>query len=143
MDQSILDYLKTQRVCVLSVEMIDGAPHAATVHFAHAESPLVFFFETNRDYRKAEPLLTRPSVRASVVIGSNEGDMRTLQMDGAARMVTPAEQDIFRDIYLGKFPAKEKNSTDPRVIPFMFTPAWWRFTDWTRPEGKRIFSSGN
>ena len=50
MDNSVIEYLKTQRVGVLAVEMPDGSPHAATVHFAHTESPLVFYFETNRDY---------------------------------------------------------------------------------------------
>jgi len=38
-DKKILDYLKDQRVGVLAVEMLDGSPHGATVHFAHTEDP--------------------------------------------------------------------------------------------------------
>ncbi len=59
MRQEILDYLKTQRVGVLAVEMLDGAPHGATVHFAYSEEPFVLYFETSRDYRKAQPILAK------------------------------------------------------------------------------------
>jgi hypothetical protein len=43
MNKEILDYIKSQRVCVLAVEMMDSSPHAATVHFAHMDNPLMFF----------------------------------------------------------------------------------------------------
>jgi uncharacterized protein YhbP (UPF0306 family) len=141
MPPEILDYIKSQRVGVLAIEMLDGSPHGATIHYAHVENPLQFFFETSKDYRKSEPLFGRNLSRASFVIGSNESDMKTLQMDGEVRLITEAEQDLFNETYFGKFvEKKEKNYGAPQVY-FCFIPTWWRFTDWTNPKGKTILSS--
>ena len=139
--QDIFDYVKTQRVGVLAVEMLDGSPHAATVHFAHNENPFIFFFETNREYRKSEALFGRDVTRASFVIGSDEIVMKTLQLDGTAQLLKENEKAMFEEVYLGKFPNKIKKMGDPSAVFFTFIPTWWRFTDWTRPEGKLILNS--
>jgi uncharacterized protein YhbP (UPF0306 family) len=141
MNQEILDYIKSQRVGVLAVEMLDGSPHAATVHFAHTENPLQFFFETYRDYRKAEPLFERKITRASLVIGTDEITMKTLQLDGQVRLIETEEKELYDEIYFGKFPAKKEKSKDPKFVFFTFIPSWWRFTDWTKPTGKLILTS--
>lgn len=141
MKSEILDYLKTQRVGVLAVEMLDGSPHAATVHFAHAEDPFVFFFETCREYRKAEALFGRHETRASFVVGSDESNMKTLQLDGIAQLIEPEGKEIFDSVYLGKFPEKKEKSDKGEFVFFKFTPTWWRFTDWTLPTGRLILTS--
>lgn len=141
MNQDILDYIQTQRICILAVEMMDGSPHAATVHFAHTENPLTFFFETANDTRKNEALSGRETTRASMVIGSDESNMRTLQMDGEVRLLKKEEKELFDEIYLAKFPSKAAKAADPKAVFFLFIPKWWRFTDWTRPEGKIILHS--
>jgi len=141
MNQEILDYIQTQRICVLSVEMLDGSPHASTVHFAHMANPLMFFFETHRDYRKSEPLFGRETSRASMVIGFDESNMKTFQMDGEMRLLKDQEKNLFNEVYLGKFPSKAEKATDPKAVFFVFTPTWWRFTDWTKSSGKIIISS--
>jgi len=139
--KEILDYLSAQRLGVLSVEMLDGAPHAATVHFAHTAEPLSFWFETDKTYRKAEPLLSRKITRASLVIGFDERNMKTLQMDGEARLIEPEEKKLFAQVYLGKFPEKAQKYADAGIVSFAFRPLWWRWTDWTKPEGKIIVTS--
>ena len=139
MRKEVLDYLKTQQVGVLAVEMMDGSPHGATVHFAYTEEPLVFYFETNREYRKAEPLFGREISRASLVIGFGEGEMKTFQMDGVVQLLKPEEKETFNKVYFGKFPGKLGKYGD--LVLFKFTPTWWRFTDWTTPEGKKILIS--
>ena len=141
MDKRILDYINTQRTAVLAVEMLDGSPHAATVHFAHTEDPLEFFFETDKAYRKAGPLLQRKQSRASLVIGADEATMKTLQLDGTVTLTIPEEAGIIDSIYLGKFPEKINKSKGPNVLFFKFIPIWWRFTDWKAPEGKIILTS--
>ena len=140
MPPEVFAYLRTQRVGVFAIEMPDGAPHAATVHFAHTDAP-VFLFETYKEYRKAEPLQMRAESRASFVIGFDESNMKTLQMDGVARLASSADLPLFSGVYLGKFPEKRRKAEENRYVFFTFTPSWWRFTDWTRPEGKRIWSS--
>ena len=141
MQQQILDYIKTQRIGVLAVEMLDGSPHAATVHFAYAEDPLIFYFETYREYPKAEALFGRDSSRASFVIGSDESNMKTLQLDGIVELINPEEKPVYDSVYFEKFPNKLEKSKDPKFVFFKFTPTWWRFTDWTQPEGKLILTS--
>ena len=143
MEKEILNYIATQRVGVLAVEMLDGSPHAATVHFAHTENPLVFYFETSNEYRKAEPLLGREKTRTSFVIGTDEVEMKTLQFDGVAELIKPEEQETLEKTYLGKFPEKKAGSKDSDVLFFKFTPTWWRFTDWKAPQGKMILTSND
>lgn len=137
----ILDFLKTQRVGVLAVEMMDGSPHGATIHFAHTEEPLVFYFETQKDYRKTEALYGRATSRASFVIGAHEASKQTMQLDGEVRLLKPEETAAFNELYFGKFPTKKEKMDAPNVVLFQFTPIWWRFTDWTTPAGKRMFTS--
>lgn len=136
MPQGILEYLKGQRVCVFAIEMMDGSPHAATVHFANTDEP-VFVFETEKGYRKTEALFGREISRTSMVVGSNEGDMKTLQLDGVAQLA----DEKLKEIYLAKFPKKQGKLDDPKAVMFTFKPTWWRFTDWTAPGGKMITTS--
>ena len=144
MNKEILDYINRQRVGVLAVEMLDGSPHAAAIHFAHTEDPLMFLFETNRNYRKSEALLGRELSRATMVIGCSEQDMKTLQMDGEVRLMTEQEkQELFQIKYKDKFPAKRAKADGPDVLAFVFIPKWWRYTDWTKPKGKIIIDSEN
>ncbi len=136
-----LEYLKTQKIGVLAVELPDGSPHAATVHFAHIEEPPVFYFETYDDSIKAKALLERPSSRASLVVGSSLADLRTLQVDGVVQLLTDEEKGIFESVYLEKFPEKKEKATETKFLTFKLTPTWWRFTDWTTPEGKTVWLS--
>lgn len=136
-----LNYLSDKRVGVLAVEMRDGAPHAATVHFCHVGEEPVFIFETSRHYRKAEPILEGGEVRASFVVGFTEGPTeKTLQFDGTVRLLTEEDAHL-RAAYLAKFPEKEAKAADPDNIFFRFVPTWWRFTDWGAPGGKTIYLS--
>jgi len=140
MNPEVLEYLRTQRVCVVAVEMPDGSPHAATVHFAHSEGPITFIVQTSPKYRKSEAFLNKQSVRTSLVIGLEEvagGKEKTFQLDGEARLIASTEDLI--QTYMNKFPEKERKFSDD--IFFAVVPKWWRFTDWSRPEGKTVFNS--
>lgn len=135
MDKEVLDYISTQRVCVLAVEMPDGSPHAATVHFAFDAKSESFIIMTNPAYRKYEAL-AQGAARASLVIGTSEGVMQTLQLDGEVCLSNSQE---LLNIYLGVFP-KAAHIFQKDVL-FTFSPTWWRFTDWANKEGKKILTS--
>lgn len=143
MDKQIVDFINSQRICVFAIEMLDGSPHAATLHFAINQNPLVFFFKTDKSYKKSEALLNKEISRATVVVGFNESNMKTFQADGQARIINEREMELFNKIYYGKFLDKEKKDNDPNAVFFLFTPTWWRFTDWHGPNGKFIISSDN
>lgn len=140
MKPEILEYIRGQRVDVLSVEMLDGSPHGATLHFAHSAGPLAFVFLTDREYRKSEALFGKDVTRASFVIGSSEENMKTLQLDGEAKLLD-AGTEYLKEVYFDKFPDKREKFSGPEDFFFAFKPTWWRFTDWTRPGGKTVFIS--
>src|SRR6185436_6280127 len=140
MHPEALEFLGKNRVCVIAIEMPDGAPHAATVHYAHADGP-VLLFETDRKYRKAEALMAKPVSRASISVGFDEGpNSKTLQMDGEASLIDKNDPMI-SNVYLAKFPEKVKKTDAPDAIFFRFKPIWWRYTDWSKPRGKTVFTS--
>jgi general stress protein 26 len=142
MNQEILDFLNTQRLGVLAIQMLDNAPHADVIHFAHLSEPLTFFFETTTDSRKAKALYGNSQSFASLVIGLDESNLKTLQLDGIVRIVQ-AEQDraAFDAAYLAKFPERKEIIADPKTISVIFQHTWWRFTDWTKEGGKLVLES--
>lgn len=128
---------------MIAVEMPDGSPHAATVHFAHKTDPLTFILQTSPHYRKSRALFHREFTRASLVIGLEEvpeGKNKTLQLDGNVRLIRSGEES-FKEIYFQKFSEKIEKATFSDDIFFIFVPSWWRFTDWSKPEGKTIYTS--
>lgn len=141
MNPEILHYIQSQRIGVLSVEMLDGSPHGATLHFAHTDEPLVFFFKTSSDYRKSQPLLGRDVSRASFVIGVDENNMQTMQLDGTVQILRPDEHANFIAVYYGKFPEKTNTTQDPKSVIFKFVPTRWQYTNWKAPQGKMVVTS--
>ena len=137
----VQEYLKDQRVGVLAVEMLDGSPHAATVHFALSGGTFVFL--TDSKYRKAQPFMDGSNVRSSFVVGTEEAPEgekeKTLQIDGVARLAGN-DDATHREAYLTKFPSKAKYD-GPDDIFLVLTPTWWRFTDWSAPGGKTVWLS--
>ena len=144
MQKEILEYLNTQRVGVLAVEMLDSSPHAATVHFAYDKDSGLFLFETDKRYRKSEPLFAKENTSASFVVGFEETNTKTLQLDGIAQLVkTNTEKEQFEKVYYGKFPEKVEKAQklEDNWVSFSFKPTWWRFTVWTEDKGKVIIGS--
>ncbi len=130
-----IEFLESQRTGVMAVKMLDGSPHGATLHFAYKADTATFIFLTSPSYRKAEPL-RKGDTPASFVVGASDGVMKTMQLDGIAKL---EDSEEIRNIYFKRFP--DKLGKKPDDIFFTFTPTWWRFTDWTAPKERRILLS--
>lgn len=139
MDKRVLYFLQSQRICVLAVTMPGGTPHGATLHVAFNPKTNQFYFSTDPKYMKAQALEPGTSTTATIVIGTDEREMKTFQADGVASRVSAEDIALVSEIYLNKFP--EKQGKFLNNFYFAFTPRWWRFTDWTTPQGKQIISS--
>ena len=140
MHPDALAFLNSQRVCVFAIEMPDGSPHASTVHFTAIGNEPILVFETDRRYRKSEALFNRDISRASIATGFEEGkNSKTLQMDGEARVLSSDDEHL--KTYLDKFPEKAEKIHGSNVVLFEFKPIWWRYTDWSKPEGKTVYLS--
>ncbi len=132
MNSEIIQFLTRERVCVLSVILADGSPHAATVHFSmslESAEPLKIYIQTYDASTKAQPFLDGKTGKAAVVFGFSEQDWQTLQMRGSARRVTVQEElDKIYKIHYAKNPEAEKHKSSKTVV-LEFTPTWWRYTD--------------
>lgn len=141
MQKNILEFLVSQRVGVFAIEMLDGSPHGATLHFAHIDEPLTFIFKTSRKYRKSEALLGREVSRASFVVGFEEGsNSKTFQLDGETSVIGESESDLV-EAYLTKFPEKKDKAPSVDNLYFKFTPKFWKFSDYSAPLGKKVITS--
>lgn len=138
--EEIISYIQSNRVCVIAVQMPDLTPHAATVHFAYNPTRQHFIFETYHEYRKTRAFDEKHHVPASLVIGSSEGTMKTLQIDGMAMLVADADSDT-KTFYMNTFPEKQGKYDSNKLIFFTFSPTWWKYSDWTHPDGKRVETS--
>lgn len=140
MDERINNFLTAERLGVLAVELLDGSPHAATMHFAHIAEPFTILFVTSKSYRKAERILQSGETRASFVVGVSEQSLKTMQIDGIIRSITD-EQTI--NSYLQKFPEKKEKIDNPEELLLALTPTWWKFEDYKAPEGQKTIESNN
>jgi uncharacterized protein YhbP (UPF0306 family) len=134
-NSEIIEFLSTQKTCVLAVQMPDGAPHAATVHFAFVGEPLTFIIMTNPESRKHEAFVGGKA-KASLVVGTNFGDEKTFQMDGEVAL---SDNQEFLNLYHERFP--KAAHVFKKDVLFTFTPTWWRYTDWGKEPEKRIITS--
>lgn len=138
MPQEALAFLSDNRIGVLAVETSDGALHAATIHFAYRSDPLAFVFLTDRSTRKAEPMRAGDTVQAALVIGTDEAQMKTLQIHGHALITDIGEE---KEIYLARFPERRAWSENPAAAFIVLTPSWWRYSDLKAPGGKFVIES--
>jgi general stress protein 26 len=138
MTKEIIDYINSQRIGVVAVEMLDGAPHAATVHFAFGGNPESIYIMTSRDYKKCQPIIKNGKTRASFVIGTDEAEMKTMQMDGEIEFAV-LEED--KEVYFEHFPDRKDKYEEPDDVILKFTPTWWRYTDFKAANGKKFISS--
>lgn len=138
MQKQILDYIKSQRIAVLGMQKLDGGPHSATIHFGHIEDPLRFIILTSKASKKCEALVANGKCKASLVLGTSEEDMKTMQLEGDVEFT---EDATILDAYFAKFPEKwDKYSPGGHDAFLLFTPTWWRYSDY-KADGQKIFSS--
>lgn len=131
MDSKILEFLKKNRVSVLSVVLSDGMPHTSALHYSHKEEPLEFYFSTENTSRKCQGLLKGETTKGSLVVGFNEEEMITVQLDGQAQAVLdPAELEPVKKVHYAKHPEAKRWENDPATVFLKFTPTWWRYTDY-------------
>lgn len=123
----VLEFLKGKRVCVLATVGENNVPQTAVVHFSHQEDPLEFYFFTSKDSRKAKNALK--DSKASVVVGWDEDEFITVQMDGEVHVLQGEDLQKMQTIHFAKFPSREKFKDDEDSEFLVFTPKWIRYTN--------------
>lgn len=130
-NSKILDFLARQRVCALTTLLSDGTPHASAMHFSHNTEPFKIYIQTENTSKKCQALLEGNEVKASVVIGFSEEEFKTLQMDGFVVAIKSHESLLnIHKIHYKKITDAEKWKNSPATVFLVFTPTWWRYTEY-------------
>ncbi len=130
MNDEVLNFLKVERISVLTVLMPDGSLHSASLHFSfdNNSSPVIYF-STDKDSRKCEFLKNSKSTKGSFVIGFSETDWKTLQIDGEVFLVEGDEILAAKKVHYEKNPGSKKFENDPATTFLKLVPSWWRYSD--------------
>lgn len=130
-DSRIIKLLNKERVCSLTTQLNDGSPHAAALHYSHQNEDLEIYISTENNSRKCEAILNGDTVKGSFVIGFGEEEFVTFQSDGNVRIVKDTKElEKIHKIHYKKHPSSEKWKDDPATVFLVFTPTWWRYTEY-------------
>lgn len=136
MENEMVEFLQKERFGSLATLLINDDPHVATVHFACIPETLEIIIQTSPESRKYERIAKFGESKASFTTGFEEIKTIVVQFDGIVSTKVTKEQE---DFYFTKFPEKiAKYKSDVFMV---LTPTWWRYTDWTKEEGKTILLS--
>ena len=101
--------LAEQLYGVLATTNDAGEPHTSIVAFASADDLRSIVYVTPRDTRKFRNTTTRPQV--ALFIDDRRGPVEELmqvtgvEARGAAELVEPSADGLYRELYLAKYPA--------------------------------------
>lgn len=120
----ILDFIKKQRLAVISTVGIDSKPESAVLEFGETEK-LEIIFDTFSTSRKYKNLQTNKNV--SLVIGWDENI--TVQYEGVAEEVRGKEAKEYQQIYWNKNPKAQRWESREDITYFKVMPKWIRYSD--------------
>jgi len=112
-----------------------GRVQAAAIGIVMNED-LEIFFDTQGTSRKAQNLRKHPAI--ALVIGWEEADGRTVQVEGTADEPTGTELARFKELYFARFPGGRERERWPDIAYFRVKPTWIRFSDFNAAPDPRI-----
>ncbi len=120
--QKAIGFMKACPLAVVATVDGSGKPESAVVSFAITDG-FELIFATDQSSRKAANLEANSHV--AVVIGWD--DKKTIQYEGEARLLSVAEDAVYKETYF------EKNPFARKIVPernyYLITPSWARYTD--------------
>lgn len=122
--ETIFNFIKSQRLAVVSTVNASGRPQSAVVGFGETEQ-LELIFATHATTRKAQNIRNNPLV--SVVIGWD--DNQTVQYEGLAKELSADEAIFYREKCFHKNPGSKEHSKHPDERYFLIRPTWIRYSD--------------
>ena len=141
MDSRVQGFLKAHRISVLSLLQEDNTVHSATLHYCYQESPLSFFFMTEKESEKCKSLKDKAGRPAALVIGFSEEEFATFQAKGMVSMITDNLNPAW-SLYVEKYPSRTKAQMSPDYVLLQFTPISWKYADIKTQPMTRVTSEG-
>lgn len=122
--KDVLDFIKKQKLAVLSTVNKDNKPESAVLEFGETDNfeIIVDMYNTSRKYKNMQ---TNPIV--SLVIGWDENI--TVQYEGVASELFDEEKLKYQLIYWAKNPKAKRWAKREGIVYFKITPKWIRYSD--------------
>lgn len=128
MDKSLLlEFLRSNRLGVLSTVGPKGEPQSALVGFAITPEFEIVFDTVNRS-RKFTNLAR--DARVAFVVGW-EGEV-TVQFEGVARQISSTELGRYHEIYFQAFPDGPARLKWAGITYYVVAPKWIRYSDFSQ-----------
>ena len=126
----LLEFLRSQRLAVVSSVASAGAPQAALVGIGVSER-FEIVFDTLASTRKAANV--RRDGRVALVIGGwLKQDERTVQLEGLADEPGGADLERLKLVYYAAYPEGPNRANWPGLIYVRVRPQWIRYSDFNR-----------
>jgi len=122
--REIYDFIKRQKITVISTISKDNKPESAVIEFAETEN-LDLIFDTFSTSRKYKNLKENPY--ASFVIGWDENI--TVQYEGVASEIKGEELETYKAIYFAKNSRAKRWEERENITYFKVIPKWIRYSD--------------
>jgi general stress protein 26 len=130
--EDVFEFMKGERLAVLSTASEDGHPEAALMGFA-VTPDLEIIFDTVESSRKYPNL--KKNQRVAWVIGCTAET--TVQYEGLAEELQGEELAKYKKIYFARFPDGPARESWPGITYFVVRPKWVRYCDYD-PKNRRI-----
>ncbi len=122
----VREFMKSQKLCVVSTISGEGKPESALVAFSETEN-FEIIFGTFNNTRKYENLKKNGNV--SIVIGFDDELKKTIQYEGIALEAKGEEIEMCKRIHLKKNNKTKKYNDEKEQRFFIVKPKWLRYID--------------
>jgi nitroimidazol reductase NimA-like FMN-containing flavoprotein (pyridoxamine 5'-phosphate oxidase superfamily) len=126
-DSKVLDFVKSQDLCVLSTVSALHGSESAVMAFT-IDSKFRFYFSSEPSTRKLANISSNPLV--SIVIGGLKNDP-SVQIDGQAQVLTGHEVTDAKNFMLSVHP-ELKDYLSETCQYFVVDPSWCRYSDYSQ-----------
>ena len=120
----ILNFIKKQKVCVLSTVTKSHKPESAVIEFGETNN-LEIVFDTITTYRKYKNLQHNPNVAVAIGLDSDI----IIQYEGKAIELVGTAAKKYKESYWKKNPKAQKWESCPGIKFFKIVPKWIRYSD--------------
>jgi hypothetical protein len=138
--REILRFVRSRSLAVQASVSPVNTPQAAVIGIVVSDTFEVFF-DTLESSRKCQNL--RENSRIALVVGWEESDGRTAQIEGVADEPCGEELERLKPLYFESFPEGVARQSWPGITYVRVRPTWVRFSDFSGPEPRIVEYDAN
>jgi len=131
----LVAFIRNHRFAVEASVAADGRPQAAVVGVACTDD-LELVFDTLQSTRKYQNLRREP--RVALVVGFDDGEAQTVQLEGVVDEPTGAEQARIKEAYFAAFPEGRERERWDGITWMRVRVTWARYSDFRSAEPRIV-----